>query len=70
MVRLTDHPEMTVVVFQRRKTKIQQQQQSFPVCIWCQNDAVLTSMRRNYVASTLIRRHFYVMCSLGYGTSK
>ena len=29
------------------------------------NDVVLTSMRRNYVASTPIRRHFYVMCPLG-----
>ena len=26
--------------------------------IWCQNDVVSTSMRRNHVASTLIRRHF------------
>ena len=30
-----------------------------------QNDVVLTSMRRDDVASTLIRRHFYVMCPLG-----
>ena len=36
-----------------------------PVGIWCRNDVVLTSMRRNHVASTLIRRHFYVMCPLG-----
>ena len=35
------------------------------VDIWCQNDVVSTSMRRNHVASTLIRRHFYVMCPLG-----
>ena len=34
--------------------------------IWCQNDVVSTSMRRNHVASTLIRRHFYVMCPLGW----
>ena len=27
-----------------------------PVGIWCQNDVVSTSMRRNHVASTLIRR--------------
>ena len=33
--------------------------------IWCQNDVVSTSMRRYHVASTLIRRHFYVMCLLG-----
>ena len=33
--------------------------------IWCQNDVVSTSMRRHHVASTLIRRHFYVMCPLG-----
>ena len=30
----------------------------------CQNDVVLTSMRRNHVASTLIRGHFHVMCPL------
>ena len=29
-----------------------------PVGIWCQNDVVSTSMRRDDVASTLIRRHF------------
>ena len=33
--------------------------------IWCQNDVVSTSMRRHHVASTLIRRHFHVMCPLG-----
>ena len=37
-----------------------------PVGIWCQNDAVSTSMRRNHVATTLIRRHIYAMCPLGY----
>ena len=26
--------------------------------IWCQNDVVSTSMRRNHVVSTLVRRHF------------
>ena len=31
---------------------------------WCQND--VASMRRNHVTSTLIRRHFYVICQLGY----
>ena len=36
-----------------------------PVGIWCQTDVVSTSMRRHHVASTLIRRHFHVMCSLG-----
>ena len=36
-----------------------------PVGIWCQNDVVSTSMRRDHVASMLIRRHFYVMCLLG-----
>ena len=30
-----------------------------------QNDVVLTSMRRDHVASTLIRRHFNVVCPLG-----
>ena len=38
---------------------------SNPVGIWCQNDVISTSMRRNHVASTLIRRHLYVMCPLG-----
>ena len=33
--------------------------------IWFQNDVVLTSMRRDDVASTLIRRNFFVMCPLG-----
>ena len=36
-----------------------------PVGIWCQNDVVSTSMRRNHVASTLIRRHFRTKCPLG-----
>ena len=45
--------EMTVTVFSR-------------LGIWCQNDIVCTSMRRDHVASTLIRRHFFVMCPLGY----
>ena len=39
----------------------------FPVGIWCQNDVVLSSMRRNHVASTITRRHFYVMCPLNGG---
>ena len=30
-----------------------------------QNDVASTSMRRDHVASTLIRRHFNVMCPLG-----
>ena len=35
-------------------------------CIHCiRNDVVWTSMRRNYVASTSVRRHFDVMCLLG-----
>ena len=38
---------------------------AFPAGIWCQNDVVLTSMRRDDVASTLIRRNFFVMCPLG-----
>ena len=37
----------------------------YPVGIGCQNDVVLTSMRRNHIASTSVRRHFYVMCPLG-----
>ena len=32
------------------------------------NDVVSTLMRRSHVASTLIRRHFYVMCPLGRNT--
>ena len=30
-----------------------------------QNDVISTSMRRDHVASTLIRRHFNVLCPLG-----
>ena len=37
---------------------------SYLVGVWCQIDVVSTSMRRNHVASTLIRRHFYIMCPL------
>ena len=37
-----------------------------PAGIWCENDVVLTSMRRDYVASTLIRRHCDTKCPLGY----
>ena len=33
-----------------------------PAGIWCENDVVLTSMRRDDVASTLIRRHFHTKC--------
>ena len=40
-----------------------------PAGTWRRNDVVLTSMRRNYVASTSIRRHCDVMCLLG-GCSK
>ena len=36
-----------------------------PAGIWCQNDVELTSMRRDDVASTLIRRHFGTKCPLG-----
>ena len=39
--------------------------EEYPAGIWCQNDVVSTSMRRDHVASTLIRRHFYVICPLG-----
>ena len=38
----------------------------FPADIKCENDVVLTSMRRDYVASTLIRRHFDTKCPLCY----
>ena len=37
---------------------IRDSDRAFPVGIWCQNDVVSTLMRRNHVASTLIRRHF------------
>ena len=36
----------------------------YPAGIWCQNDVVSTSMRRDHVASTLTQRHFYAMCPL------
>ena len=42
----------------------------FPAGIWCQNDVVSTSMRRNHVASTLIRRHFRPKCPLGCSLDK
>ena len=40
--------------------------ETFPVGIWCQNDVVSTSMRRNHVASTLIRRHFTSCVPAGF----
>ena len=40
-----------------------------PEGIWCQNDVILTSMRRDDVASTLIRRHFGTKCPLGKAPS-
>ena len=36
-----------------------------PAGIWCKNDVILTLMRRDDVASTLIRRHFRTKCPLG-----
>ena len=39
---------------------------SFPAGTQHQNDVVSTSMRRDHVASTLIRRHFNVVCLQGY----
>ena len=33
--------------------------------IWCQNDIASTSRQLHRVASTLTRRHLYVMCPLG-----
>ena len=39
--------------------------QKYPAGIWCENDVVLTSMRRDYVASTFIRRHFDTKCPMG-----
>ena len=36
-----------------------------PAGTWRKNDVVLTSMRRDDVASTLIRRHFGTKCPLG-----
>ena len=39
--------------------------QTITAGIWCENDVVLTSMRRDDVASTLIRRHFLTKCPLG-----
>ena len=36
----------------------------FPAGTQHQNDVVSTSMRRDHVASTLIRRHFNVVCLL------
>ena len=39
--------------------------QAFPADIWCENNVVSTSMRRDHVASTLIQRHFGTKCPLG-----
>ena len=39
--------------------------QNSPAGTQHQNDVVSTSMRRDHVASTLIRRHFNVVCLLG-----
>ena len=36
---------------------------STPAGIWCKNDVVLTLMRRDDVAATLIRRHFRTLSS-------
>ena len=38
---------------------------SFPVGTQRENGVVSTSMRRDHVVSTLIRRHFDVVCLLG-----
>ena len=38
---------------------------SIPVGKLWQKDVVLMSMRRDDVASTFMRRHFYAMCPLG-----
>ena len=40
-------------------------EKEIPADIWCENDVVLTSMRRDHVASTLIQRHFGTKCPLG-----
>ena len=37
----------------------------YPAGTQHQNDVVSTSMRHDHVASTLIRRHFNVVCPLG-----
>ena len=66
VVRLTDRPDMTLDVYRGRKTTIQHfARWGRPSGLWCQNDVVLTSMRRNHVASTLIRRHFHTKCPMG-----
>ena len=52
------------ILSSQRKSKIYPLYAS-PAGIWCENDVVLTSMRRDYVASTLIRRHFDTKCPLG-----
>lgn len=38
---------------------------NYPIDIWCQNDIASTSRQLHRVASTLTRRHLYVMCPLG-----
>ena len=44
-------------------TSLSRLHEIIPAGVWCQNDVVSTSMR-HHVASTLIRRHFDVMCTL------
>ena len=40
-------------------------EKEIPADIWCENDVVLTSMRRDHVASMLIQCHFGTKCLLG-----
>ena len=65
MVKITDDIirgiELLRAVLSRSKTLAK-----ILVGIWFQNDVVLTSMRRDDVASTSIPRHFGTKCPLGY----
>ena len=55
-----------MIDFDDARTEFSYCKSSIPACKQHQNDVVSTSMRRDHVASTLIRRHFHVVCPLGY----
>ena len=46
---------------------ISMQTKNIPAGTQHQNDVISTSMRRDHVALTLMRRHFNVVCPLGSG---
>ena len=65
VVQLKKLADMKICLKVSVYTRYQGFHKQLPAGIWCKNDVVLTSMRRDYVASTLIRRHFGTKCPLG-----